>query len=55
MSPNPVAINCMAFNHNSSLLITGASDGMIRLFGKQLAMPWPSWGGGGGGGGGDFL
>lgn len=34
ISPNPVAINCMAFNHNSTLLVTGASDGMIRLFGK---------------------
>ena len=31
----------MAFNHNSTLLITGASDGMIRLFGKlPLGVTW---------------
>ena len=34
ISPMPVGINCMAFNHNSSLLITGGTDGIIRLFGK---------------------
>lgn len=34
LSPLPVAVNCMSFNHNSNLLLTGAVDGMIRLFGK---------------------
>ena len=28
------AINCTSFNHNGNLLITGAGDGMIRLFGE---------------------
>ena len=31
-----IAVNCMAFNHNSNLLVTGGVDGMIRLFGKEL-------------------
>lgn len=30
--PHPVGINCMAFNHNSNLLVTGGADGMIRMF-----------------------
>ena len=32
----PTAINCMCFNHNSNLLVTGGVDGMIRLFGKYV-------------------
>lgn len=31
-----IAVNCMAFNHNGNLLVTGGVDGMIRLFGKEL-------------------
>jgi WD40 repeat protein len=34
--PLPVTINSMSFNHNGSLLVTGASDGFIRLFGKNI-------------------
>lgn len=34
---NPsIAVNCMAFNHNSNLLVTGGVDGMLRIFGKYL-------------------
>uniref|UniRef100_A0A3B3UVG8 WD repeat-containing protein 91 n=1 Tax=Poecilia latipinna TaxID=48699 RepID=A0A3B3UVG8_9TELE len=33
LEPEPVAINCTAFNHNGNLLVTGAADGVIRLFG----------------------
>lgn len=33
LEPEAVAINCTAFNHNGNLLVTGAADGMIRLFG----------------------
>ena len=33
LKPLPVGVHCMAFNHNSNLLITGGADGMIRLFG----------------------
>ena len=32
----PTAINCMCFNHNSNLLVTGGVDGMIRLFGTSI-------------------
>ena len=34
LKPLPVGVHCMAFNHNSNLLITGGADGMIRLFGE---------------------
>ena len=34
LGQNAVSVNCMAFNNNCSLLVTGASDGMIRLFGE---------------------
>ena len=34
IKPLPVGVHCMAFNHNSNLLITGGADGMIRLFGE---------------------
>ncbi|XP_018886235.1 WD repeat-containing protein 91 isoform X3 [Gorilla gorilla gorilla] len=36
LDPEPIAINCTAFNHNGNLLVTGAADGVIRLF-----EPWP--------------
>ena len=36
LSPLSVAVNCMSFNHNSNLLLTGAVDGMIRLFGRSF-------------------
>lgn len=36
LEPEPVAINCTAFNHNGNLLVTGAADGIIRLFGMSL-------------------
>ncbi|RXM94434.1 WD repeat-containing protein 91 [Acipenser ruthenus] len=32
LEPGPIAINCTAFNHNGNLLVTGAADGIIRLF-----------------------
>uniref|UniRef100_A0A8C6T9V9 WD repeat-containing protein 91 n=1 Tax=Neogobius melanostomus TaxID=47308 RepID=A0A8C6T9V9_9GOBI len=35
LEPEPVAINCTAFNHNGNLLVTGAADGIIRLFDMQ--------------------
>uniref|UniRef100_A0A8D0CDF0 WD repeat-containing protein 91 n=1 Tax=Salvator merianae TaxID=96440 RepID=A0A8D0CDF0_SALMN len=43
LEPDPIAINCTAFNHNGNLLVTGAADGMIRLFDMQqheCAMSW---------------
>ncbi|XP_067856076.1 WD repeat-containing protein 91 isoform X2 [Heptranchias perlo] len=43
VDPEPIAINCTAFNHNGNLLVTGAADGIIRLFDMQrydTAMSW---------------
>ncbi|XP_061592725.1 WD repeat-containing protein 91 [Cololabis saira] len=43
LEPEPVAVNCTAFNHNGNLLVTGAADGVIRLFDMQRydsAMSW---------------
>ncbi|XP_060695514.1 WD repeat-containing protein 91 isoform X1 [Hemiscyllium ocellatum] len=43
LDPEPIAINCTAFNHNGNLLVTGAADGIIRLFDMQrydCAMSW---------------
>ncbi|KAK2096670.1 WD repeat-containing protein 91 [Saguinus oedipus] len=39
LDPEPIAINCTAFNHNGNLLVTGAADGVIRLFGMQMSSP----------------
>ncbi|XP_002927665.2 WD repeat-containing protein 91 isoform X1 [Ailuropoda melanoleuca] len=43
LDPEPIAVNCTAFNHNGNLLVTGAADGVIRLFDMQqheCAMSW---------------
>ncbi|XP_043943485.1 WD repeat-containing protein 91 [Protopterus annectens] len=43
LEPSPIAVNCLAFNHNGNLLVTGAADGVIRLFEMQhyeCAMSW---------------
>jgi hypothetical protein len=33
LDPGPVAVNCCSYNHNGQLLLAGAADGRIRLFG----------------------
>lgn len=38
LEPEPVAVNCTAFNHNGNLLVTGAADGVIRLFGQYFLL-----------------
>ncbi|KAI1904876.1 hypothetical protein AGOR_G00010180 [Albula goreensis] len=43
LEPGPVAINCTAFNHNGNLLVTGAADGVIRLFDMQRYESAMSW------------
>ncbi|KAM4533189.1 WD repeat-containing protein 91 isoform 1-T2 [Fundulus diaphanus] len=43
LDPEPVAINCTAFNHNGNLLVTGAADGVIRLFDMQRYESAMSW------------
>ncbi|KAM4634225.1 WD repeat-containing protein 91 isoform 1-T3 [Polymixia lowei] len=43
LEPEPVAINCTAFNHNGNLLVTGAADGVIRLFDMQCYQSAMSW------------
>lgn len=43
LDPEPIAINCTAFSHNGNLLVSGAADGVIRLFDMQrydCAMSW---------------
>ena len=35
VAPNPVGVNCMAFNHNSNLLVTGGADGVLRIYGRN--------------------
>ncbi|XP_069619271.1 WD repeat-containing protein 91 [Ranitomeya imitator] len=43
LEPVPIAVNCTSFNHNGNLLVTGAADGVIRLFDMQqhqCAMSW---------------
>ncbi|MBZ3884888.1 WD repeat-containing protein 91, partial [Sciurus carolinensis] len=36
LDPEPIAINCMTFNHNGNLLVTGAADDVIWLFAGSL-------------------
>ncbi|XP_026888084.1 WD repeat-containing protein 91 isoform X1 [Electrophorus electricus] len=43
LEPGPVAVNCTAFNHNGNLLVTGAADGIIRLFDMQRYESVMSW------------
>ncbi|XP_060135713.1 WD repeat-containing protein 91 isoform X1 [Zootoca vivipara] len=43
LEPEPIAINCTAFNHNGNLLVTGAADGIIRLFDMQQHECAISW------------
>ncbi|KAK1883847.1 WD repeat-containing protein 91 [Dissostichus eleginoides] len=43
LEPDPVAVNCTAFNHNGNLLVTGAADGVIRLFDMQRYESAMSW------------
>ncbi|XP_013889434.1 WD repeat-containing protein 91 [Austrofundulus limnaeus] len=43
LEPEPVAVNCTAFNHNGNLLVTGAADGVIRLFDMQQYESAMSW------------
>ncbi|XP_056288280.1 WD repeat-containing protein 91 [Pseudoliparis swirei] len=43
LEPEPVAVNCTAFNHNGNLLVTGAADGVIRLFDMQRYESVMSW------------
>uniref|UniRef100_A0A3Q2ZXC8 WD repeat-containing protein 91 n=1 Tax=Kryptolebias marmoratus TaxID=37003 RepID=A0A3Q2ZXC8_KRYMA len=43
LEPEPVAVNCTAFNHNGNLLVTGAADGVIRLFDMQRYESAMSW------------
>ncbi|KAK3094729.1 hypothetical protein FSP39_005505 [Pinctada imbricata] len=35
VEPGPVAINCLSYNHNGQLLLTGAADGQIRIYDMQ--------------------
>ncbi|KAL3865137.1 hypothetical protein ACJMK2_006758 [Sinanodonta woodiana] len=41
--PGPVAVNCCSFNHNGQLLLTGAADGVIRLFDMHQSKCISQW------------
>ncbi|XP_022097749.1 WD repeat-containing protein 91-like isoform X2 [Acanthaster planci] len=43
MTANAGCVNCTAFNHNGHLLVTGAADGMIRVFDMQRSESLLSW------------
>ncbi|XP_038071030.1 WD repeat-containing protein 91-like [Patiria miniata] len=43
MTTNSGCVNCTAFNHNGHLLVTGAADGMIRIFDMQRLESLLSW------------
>jgi hypothetical protein len=32
LSPGPIAVNSLVYNHNGQLLLTGAADGLLRLY-----------------------
>ena len=36
LSPGPIAVNSLAYNHNGQLLLTGAADGLLRLYGMAM-------------------
>ena len=36
LAPAPVAVNCTSHNKTGQMLLTGAADGVIRLFGNRM-------------------
>jgi len=38
LSPGPIAINSLVYNHNGQLLLTGAADGRVRLYGQSCSL-----------------
>ncbi|XP_033757120.1 WD repeat-containing protein 91-like isoform X2 [Pecten maximus] len=43
IDPGPMAINCCSFNHNGQLLLTGAADGVIRMYDIQQCRCISQW------------
>ncbi|XP_060072966.1 WD repeat-containing protein 91-like [Ylistrum balloti] len=43
IDPGPMAVNCCAFNHNGQLLLTGAADGLIRMYDIQQCRCISQW------------
>lgn len=37
LSPGPIAVNCLSFNASGDTLLTGAADGIMRLYGMSSA------------------
>ena len=38
LSPGPIAVNSLVYNHNGQLLLTGAADGRLRLYGLFISV-----------------
>ncbi|OWF40423.1 WD repeat-containing protein 91 [Mizuhopecten yessoensis] len=43
IDPGPMAVNCCSFNHNGQLLLTGAADGVIRMYDIQQCRCISQW------------
>ncbi|XP_069139768.1 WD repeat-containing protein 91-like isoform X2 [Argopecten irradians] len=43
IDPGPIAVNCCSFNHNGQLLLTGAADGVIRMYDIQQCRCISQW------------
>lgn len=44
LSPGPIAVNSLVYNHNGQLLLTGAADGRIRLYDMSTYSCIAQWG-----------
>mmetsp|Transcript_11114 Transcript_11114/g.15332 ORF Transcript_11114/g.15332 Transcript_11114/m.15332 type:complete len:688 (+) Transcript_11114:52-2115(+) len=43
VDPDSTCINCVAFNHNGTLILTGGSDGMIRIYDVSFCSAIMGW------------
>lgn len=43
MGDGKTCVNSMAFNHNGNLMVTGSSDGCLRLFGEWNRRTFPCY------------
>jgi len=43
VDPDTTVINCVSFNHNGSMFVTGGSDGMIRIYDTSFRAPVMGW------------
>jgi WD40 repeat protein len=43
VDPERIAVNCLAYNHNGSMMAAGGSDGMIRIYDMSSCSPIMGW------------